>query len=428
MGIVIDLLKSFFYILGRPLFKCVQLSYEDNLLIELFKIAQIKLIPKKGDTSKIKNWRPISLLSNFYKILSRAINNRLKTVVGRVLSRAQKGFTQTRQIQEVVINLSETINNCAIKNIRGAMVCVDQAKAFDSVNHSFIEKSLKFFGFGERFISWIKTIGTNRKACVLFENGIKGEIFDLLKGTAQGDCPSPIIYNICAQILLFKIELCPEICRIDAAGTADMPVPLPVPALHLPFLNDANQVNLVGIPDDFVHESWFETGKNESFADDSTTCTRLEYGDLLALKTILSNFVKLAGLKCNFEKTSLMRIGNLEGEIDPRINTLGFQVVDECKLLGFTFSNKLDLATSNKKTVTDKITNTIRFWNTFGLSIAGKVTVAKSLILPLFYYYACVLNFDTETLKSLESKIEKFITSGINISKEKIYRASNPGG
>jgi hypothetical protein len=231
----------------------VKLSLEENSLIDLFKIAQIKLIPKKGDTSKIKNWRPISLLSNFYKILSRAINNRLKTVVGRVLSRAQKGFTQTRQIQEVVINLSEIINNCSVKNIKGAMVCVDQAKAFDSVDHVFIEKSLKFFGCGDRFISWIKTIGTNRKACVLFENGIKGEIFDLLKGTAQGDCPSPIIYNICAQILLFKIELCPEIRRIDAAGTTNVPVLIPVPTPHppVPVLNDANLVNLTGIPDGF---------------------------------------------------------------------------------------------------------------------------------------------------------------------------------
>jgi hypothetical protein len=96
--------------------------------------------------------------------------------------------------------------------------------------------------------------------------------------------------------------------------------------------------------------------------------------------------------------------------------------------LGFTFSNKLGLAASNKNTVTEKINNTIRFWNTFGLSIAGKVTVAKSLILPLFNYYACVLNFDTETLETLENKIEKFVTSGINISKEKIYGSIESGG
>jgi hypothetical protein len=71
-------IKNFFYILGRPLFKCCNQCLEEGTLIETFATAQIKLIPKKGDVSKIKNWRPISLLSNFYKLLSRAINNRLK--------------------------------------------------------------------------------------------------------------------------------------------------------------------------------------------------------------------------------------------------------------------------------------------------------------------------------------------------------------
>jgi hypothetical protein len=196
---------------------------EEGSLIDSFSIAQIKIIPKKGDTTKLKNWRPISLLSNFYKILSRAINNRLKRVVNRVLSRAQKGFTQSRQIQEVIINIDETIERCKKLNIKGAMVCVDQAKAFDSVDHSFMKKAFKFFNFGDKFISWLVTIGTNRKACVILGDGKTSNLFDLLKGTAQGDCPSPIIYNICAQILIFKIELDPAIRKLPVFG--DLPRP-----------------------------------------------------------------------------------------------------------------------------------------------------------------------------------------------------------
>ncbi len=72
----------------------------------------IKLIPKKGDPTKIGNWRPISLLSNFYKIISRVINTRIQGVVDRVLSHAQKGFTKSRQIHEVIINCKETMDYC----------------------------------------------------------------------------------------------------------------------------------------------------------------------------------------------------------------------------------------------------------------------------------------------------------------------------
>jgi hypothetical protein len=308
-------IKESFYVIGCPLFNCCKLCLDTGNLLDIFATAQIKLIPKKGDTTKIKNWRPISLLSNFYKILSRAINNRLKTVVNRVLSRAQKGFTKTRQIHEVIMNLSETMDFCKINKIKGAMVCVDQAKAFDSVDHNFMLKTFRFFGFGERFISWLLTIGTIRKACIIYDNGEKGNIFSLLRGTAQGDCPSPIIYNICAQILIFKIELSPSIRRVDGGGPNRVPNQNQVPApVIVPIPVPVRTIN-----DDFIGECNFETGKNESFADDSTTCTFLDYDDLSALKNILTNFARLSGLRCNFKKTSLMRIGDLSGEIDPRI-------------------------------------------------------------------------------------------------------------
>ncbi len=109
-------------------------------LPDFFMTAEIKLTPKKGDTSKISNWRPISLLRNFYKIISRAINMRLQGIVDRVLSRAQKGFTKSRQIQEVIINCMETMDYCKKNNIKGVLVSIDQSKAFDSVFHTYIEK------------------------------------------------------------------------------------------------------------------------------------------------------------------------------------------------------------------------------------------------------------------------------------------------
>jgi len=89
-------IKKFWEFFRSPLFECANESLESGVLPESFLTAQIKIIPKKGDTSKIKNWRPISLLSNFYKIISRLINNRLKKVSNRVMSRGQKGFNQSR--------------------------------------------------------------------------------------------------------------------------------------------------------------------------------------------------------------------------------------------------------------------------------------------------------------------------------------------
>ena len=66
-------------------------------------------------------------------------------------------------------------------------------------------KVYKFFGFGDRIQKWLKSIGTGRRACIITSPGEVSKTFELDKGHAQGDSPSPLLYNFAAQILLFKI-------------------------------------------------------------------------------------------------------------------------------------------------------------------------------------------------------------------------------
>jgi hypothetical protein len=108
--------------LHRYLLKCLQ----GSKLTDSFRTAKIKIIPKKGDSSKIGNWRPISLLSCLYKVASRALNNRLKKVRDIMFSRAQKGFTNERHIQEVLINVSEGIAYCKQNDIPACILSIDQ--------------------------------------------------------------------------------------------------------------------------------------------------------------------------------------------------------------------------------------------------------------------------------------------------------------
>ena len=69
-GFSYSFITKFWHIYRKPLFECAKISLENQSLPESFLTAQIKLIPKKGNSKKIGNWRPISLLSNFYKIIS----------------------------------------------------------------------------------------------------------------------------------------------------------------------------------------------------------------------------------------------------------------------------------------------------------------------------------------------------------------------
>jgi Reverse transcriptase (RNA-dependent DNA polymerase) len=95
-----------------PLLSYATHFYNTGTLTHNFCSARIRLIPKKGDQSTLKNWRPISLLSNLYKICSRAINSRLNKIVNRICSRAQKGYNSQRYTKEVLINTWEKVNYC----------------------------------------------------------------------------------------------------------------------------------------------------------------------------------------------------------------------------------------------------------------------------------------------------------------------------
>ncbi len=201
-------IKRYWDLLRIPLHRYANTCHRKGKLTQNFSSASIKLIPKKGDATKIKNWRPISLLSCLYKVISRALNNRLKKATGHIFSRAQKGFTSDRHIQEVLINVSEMISHCKANDIPGAILSIDQAKAFDSISHKYMREVYKFFGFGPNFVRLLETLGNNRTACIAFDDGSFSAPFELECGRAQGNTSSPTEYNMGQQILLFKMELC----------------------------------------------------------------------------------------------------------------------------------------------------------------------------------------------------------------------------
>ena len=103
------------------------------------------------------------------------------------------------------------VAHCKEHNIPGAILSIDQSKAFDSVSHLYMHAVYEFFGFGPQFIRLLETLGNNQTACIAFEDGSHSAEIALECGRAQGNTSSPVEYNMAEQVLLFKIELCPEI-------------------------------------------------------------------------------------------------------------------------------------------------------------------------------------------------------------------------
>ncbi len=129
------------------------------------------------------------------------------------------------------MNLIEMIAHCKEYNIPGAILSIDTAKAFDSVSHRYMHYVYSFFGFGPNFIKLLETLGNNRTACITFEDGSHSAEIALECGRAQGNTSSPVEYNMAQQIVIFKIELCPEVRNVYLNHFIARPyLPVPVPA------------------------------------------------------------------------------------------------------------------------------------------------------------------------------------------------------
>ena len=106
------------------------------------------LDPKKGGVEDLRDFKPISLVGGLYKWLAKVLVNRLKLVVGKVVSKAQNAFVEGRQILDAALVANEVID-LILKSNEGAVLCkLDIEKAYDHVDWSLLSV-MDMMGFGE---------------------------------------------------------------------------------------------------------------------------------------------------------------------------------------------------------------------------------------------------------------------------------------
>ncbi|MCO5591465.1 hypothetical protein L7F22_045448 [Adiantum nelumboides] len=94
----------------------------------------ISLIPKGGDTTRMRQWRPITLLSSVYKILAKMISARLRPFLSDLIHTSQTGFVQDRCILEDIFCLHQAIEWARASSTPLAILLLDFEKAYDRVD------------------------------------------------------------------------------------------------------------------------------------------------------------------------------------------------------------------------------------------------------------------------------------------------------
>ena len=92
----------------------------------------------------LKNWRPITLLNVFYKLISGCIGSRIKSTLDLLISSTQTAFIQDRYIGENTRFIYDRISYTKFNNWPGLLVLIDFEKVFYSISWSFFS-SIKLF-------------------------------------------------------------------------------------------------------------------------------------------------------------------------------------------------------------------------------------------------------------------------------------------
>jgi hypothetical protein len=319
----------------------------------------VVLIPKVKKPERLRDLRPISLCNVVYKLVSKVIANRLKLILGDIISPNQSAFVPGRLISDNSILAYEMAH--FMKRRRSGKkqymaVKLDMSKAYDRVEWAFLKGVMLQLGFCENFTELVMKCVCS----VSYRFKINGQLTDQVvpgRGLRQGDPISPYLFLLCAEGfsgLLHHAESVGEIKGIKLAPSAP-------------------------------------TVNHLLFADDSLLLVEANEDVAAAITSILQRYEECSGQVINKEKSSVMFSYNTPKRIKERfmqILGLGLEAHGG-KYLG------LPLYVGRSKArcfeyLKEKIRKCIQGWKERFLSAAGKEILIKAVAQAIpTYAMAC---------------------------------------
>ncbi|PNX80939.1 cysteine-rich receptor-like protein kinase, partial [Trifolium pratense] len=155
----------------------------------------LTLIPKKDHPQDLFDYRPICLIRSLYKILSKILANRLKRVLGKLISNCQSAFLPHRQIFDGIVVLNEVIDLANRRKDNCMLFKVDFERAYDTVSWGFLDRMMTKMGFSTDWMTWMRACIFESSMSILV-NGSPTYDFKVGRGLRQGDPLSPFLFLI----------------------------------------------------------------------------------------------------------------------------------------------------------------------------------------------------------------------------------------
>ncbi|XP_071714472.1 uncharacterized protein [Rutidosis leptorrhynchoides] len=376
-GFSFHFIKYFWEIMKADIISAVNNAINSRSLSKGATSSFITLIPKSTKPMHTNDFRPISLIGAFHKIIAKLLALRLAKVIDKIISPEQTAFIRGRQILDGPLILNEVIEWYKKNNKKMLLFKVDFEKAFDTVNWEFLNYMMMRLGFGSTWIAWIFMCLKSARSSVII-NGSPTREFPILRGSRQGDPLSPFLFLIVMEGLNILLHEYVSSGLIQGARIANSEVIVS----HL------------------------------FYADDVMIVSEWNSLDMENIIRLFSLFHDISGLKINIDKSKVYGVGVMEVELGIMATQTGCMAgAFPLNYLGLPLGANMKLV-KNWKVLEDRFVKKLSRWKGNLLSMGGRLTLIKSVLGSLGIYFFSLYKCPVGVLKKLESLRSRFFWGG----------------
>ena len=195
--VTINLVKDAAKFIAYPIMSIINSSIANGVFPDVWKTASVTPIHKSGSKSNLHNYRPISVISVFTRILERLAHDQLTEYLkaNNILTSSQAAFRKLYSTTTSLISSTDHWHENMDNNKMNLTIFLDISKAFDTVDNNILIKKLNSYGIADDNSAWFESYLTNRtQYCSL--NGVKSKPRKVICGITLGSCLGPLLFII----------------------------------------------------------------------------------------------------------------------------------------------------------------------------------------------------------------------------------------